>query len=78
MLDPYRLVDPKTLDVVGNGRPEAWTHVTSLVEEASTVTVSVNVLTFAPGPEIAPTHGANVRTPRCGPARTKDLERRAA
>jgi hypothetical protein len=48
-LDHYRLVDPQTLDVVGYGAPGAWTHMTSLVE-GSTVTISVNVFTFVPGP----------------------------
>ncbi|MGH2467850.1 MAG: hypothetical protein ACRDGL_09005 [Candidatus Limnocylindrales bacterium] len=49
-LDSYRLLDPQTLLVEGDGARGAWVHVTDVVEGTSTVTISVNVFTFTPGP----------------------------
>lgn len=52
-LDSYQSLGPQTLVVEGIGARGAWTHVTGLVEGTSTVTVSVNVFTFIPGPGTA-------------------------
>ncbi len=49
-LESYRKVDPQTLVVYGYGAPGTWARVSDVAESASSVTITVNALTFEPYP----------------------------
>src|SRR4051794_31720399 len=46
----YRVVDPQTLEVVGFGTQTNWARVAGVTETETTVTISVDALSFEPFP----------------------------
>jgi hypothetical protein len=52
-IESYRTLDTETLLVVGYGATGAWTRVSDVSETQSTVTVSVDKVTFQPLPGTA-------------------------
>jgi hypothetical protein len=49
-LQSYQVVDPQNLNVVGFGAKTAWTRVAGVNETATSVTISVDALSFEPFP----------------------------
>ena len=72
-LESYRLVEPATLEVVGHGARNAWTHVTDVTETDTTVTVAVSAFTFQPFPGTASAYELLVPVPLKTPLGTRDV-----
>lgn len=50
VVGPYQVIDPQTIVVEAVGAPRGWTRVTSVVESATEVRITVQVWDWLPGP----------------------------